>query len=101
MKTKPKAKVRFSTKAMKGFRFSISVRVPADGKVKVWGAGLKTLNKSVNGGHSYKLTVALNGAQRKALRKKHKRRMRLTVHIDYKAATGQSSTAIVPVTVQA
>ena len=100
-KTKPKAKVRFSTKAMKGFRFSISVRVPADGKVKVWGAGLKTLNKSVNGGHSYKLTVALNGAQRKALRKKHKRRMRLTVHIDYKAATGQSSTAIVPVTVQA
>jgi hypothetical protein len=90
-----------SSKVLKGFRFSVVVIVPAKGEITISGAGLKTVKKSVKHAGSYKLTVGLTAKQRNALNKKHKRKLKLTVHIGYKPATGSSSSATFSVTVKA
>jgi hypothetical protein len=86
---------------VKGFRFSIKVRVPARGSLAVSGSGLKTLRKQVRAGHSYKLTLGLTAGKRRALEKKGKRRQKIMVHLVYKPTTGAPSSTIVPVTVKA
>ena len=100
-KSKSKARVTVLSKVVaKGFRFSIQVRVPATGRLTASGKGLKTMTKSVNGGRTYKLTLGLTAAKRRALEKKHKGRYRVVVHLRYRSAAGSSS-ATVPVTVKA
>ena len=99
-KVPPKATVKFSTKAIKGFKFVIKVRVPAKGTVTISGHGLKSVNRFLRGGRTYKFTIGLTTAQRKALKKKHKGRLKIKVHIVYRE-TGGSSSANVPVTVKA
>jgi hypothetical protein len=99
---KKKAKIAvLSRVVVKGFRFSIKVRVPASGKLAVSGTGLNTMRKQVRAGHSYKLTLGLTAGARRALERKHKGRVKIMVHLLYKPAAGASSSATVPVTVKA
>ena len=100
-KSRSKARVAVLSKVVaKGFRFSIKVRVPARGRLTVSGTGLKRMSKSVQGGRVYKITLGLTAAERRALEKKHKGRLRVMVHLLYRSAAG-SSIATVPVTVKA
>jgi hypothetical protein len=101
-KKKKKAKVAvLSRVVVKGFSFSIKVRVPARGRLAVSGSGLKTMRKQVRAGRSYKLTLGLTARERRALTNKRKDRVKIMVHVLYRPAAGSSSTAIVPVTVKA
>ena len=86
---------------MKGFRFSINVRVPARGRLTVSGSGLNTMRKQVRAGHSYKLTLGLTARERRGVAEAHKDRLKIMVHLLYKPAAGSSSSTIVPVTVKA
>ena len=101
-KKKKKAKVAvLSRVVVKGFRFSIKVRVPVRGMLAVSGSGLNTMHKQVRAGRSYKLTLGLTARERRALTNKRKDRVKIMVHVLYRPAAGSSSTAIVPVTVKA
>ena len=90
-----------SKKVLKGFRFSVVVLVPGKGKITISGAGLKTVTKSVKGAGRFKLTVGLTKAERNALTKKGKRKLKITVQVGYRPATGSSSTASFSITVKA
>lgn len=96
-----KSTVKVSTKALKGFRFSLTFQPSTKGMVTVSGQGLKSLKKAVKGGHSYKLTVGLTQKQRSALNKKHKHKLKVKVHIVFKPATGKPMTKSMSVTVKA
>jgi len=97
----PTAKVAVSSKKLlRGFKFSVVVLVPRKGKIRISGVGLKTVKKSVKRGGSYKLTVGLTALERNALTKKGKRKLKITVRVGYKPATGKSSTATFSVTVR-
>ena len=96
-----KPTVKLSAKALKGFRFSLTFKPSTKGQVTVSGPGLKSLKKSVKGGHSYKLTVGLTQKERSALNKKHKRKLKVKVHIVFKPATGKPMTKSMSVTVKA
>ena len=96
----PTSKVKTKAKTLKGFRFAIDVTIPAKGKLTISGTGLKTLHKSVNA-RTYKLTIRLTSAKRKALQRQHKSKLKIKVHLLYKPASGKSSTATVSVTVKA
>ena len=99
---KKKAKITvLSRTVLKGFRFSIKVRVPARGRLTVSGSGLNTVRKHVRGGHTYRLTLGLTAKERRVLHKKHKGRLKIMVHLLYKPAAGASSSATVRVTVKA
>jgi hypothetical protein len=99
---KKKAKIAvLSRVVVNGFRFSIKVRVPASGRLAVSGSGLNTMRKQVRAGHSYKLTLGLTAGERRALERRHKGRVKILVHLQYKPAAGASSSATVPVTVKA
>jgi hypothetical protein len=97
---KPLAKVKANAKPLKSFRFAIDVTIPAKGKLTISGTGLKTLHKSV-GARTYKLTIRLSDTKREALKRQHKSKLRIKVHLLYKPASGKSSTATVSVTVKA
>ena len=84
-----------------GSRFSVSVLVPGKGRITVSGAGLKTARKSVRHGGSYRLTISLTRKEHSALLNRHRRKLKVTVHVSYKPAMGSSSTATFSVTVKA
>jgi NHL repeat len=99
--TIPTPKVKASTKVLKGFKFSVNVRAPGKGKITISGAGLKTVKKSVGRAGTFKLTVGLTSAERTKLRKEHKLKLKITVHVGFTAASGKSSSATFSVTVKA
>lgn len=91
-------KVRVLAKAVKGSRFVLTVRVPAAGRITVTAPELKTLRRSVARAGSYKLTLALTANAKRAL--KHKRKLRLVLHIAFAPHAGRSSSASVAITVK-
>jgi hypothetical protein len=98
----PTAKVAMSAKkALKGFRFSVLVTVPGKGKITISGAGLKTVRKSVQTDGTYMLTVGLTKAERNSLKRHHKRKLKITVHVTYSPAGGSSSAVTFSVTMKA
>jgi hypothetical protein len=99
---KKKAKIAVVSRVVvKGSQFSIKVRVAASGRLEVFGSGVGTMRKQVRGGHTYRLTLGLTATERRALENKHKGRVKIMVHLLYRPATGGSSSASVPVTVEA
>jgi hypothetical protein len=86
---------------VRGSRFAVLVLVPGKGRITISGAGLKTLRKSVRRGGSYRLTISLTPREQGALTNKHKRKLKITVHVRYKPAKGSSSTATFSLTVKA
>ena len=88
-------------KIVTGSRFAVLVLVPGKGRITVSGAGLKTLRKSVRRGGNYRLTISLTPREHRALTNKHKRKLKITVHVRYKPAEGSSSTATFSLTVKA
>ena len=88
-------------KIVTGSRFAVLVLVPGKGRITVSGAGLKTLRKSVRRGGNYRLTISLTPREHRALTNKHKRKLKITVHVRYKPAKGSSSTATFSLTVKA
>jgi hypothetical protein len=99
---KKKAKIAVVSRVVvKGSQFSIKVRVAASGRLEVFGSGVGTMRKQVRGGHTYRLTLGPTATERRALENKHKGRVKIMVHLLYRPATGGSSSASVPVTVEA
>lgn len=119
--TTTKAKVRVTGKAVKGEAFTLTVKTPAKGKIRISGAKLKNLTRSVDRAGSYKLTVHLSAkeqrtlqreltAKQKALAKRTRKGKRppkaevtakVAVKVVYKPASGKASTATVTVDVEA
>jgi hypothetical protein len=82
-----------SKKVLKGFRFSVVMTVPEEGKITIKGRHLITATKSVRRAGTYRLIVRLTARERKALVRKHKRKLTLTVHVQYSPARGGLSTS--------
>jgi hypothetical protein len=83
------------THTVRGARFAITVRVPAAGKITITGAGVKRSVAFVRRAGSYRLRVPLTPAARSALR--HRRKLRLALHVGYRPAGGPGSSVTVPV----
>lgn len=88
--TKPAlAKVKVTHKAVKGDAFTLTVKVPASGRITVSGASLRTVVKSARKAGSYRVTVKLTARAKRAL--KRKRRMKVYAKVSYRPSSGRSS----------
>lgn len=96
---KPTAKVNIVRKAVKGQVFSLTVKVPARGRVTITGARVLKVSKVVGKAGSYKLTVRLTSTARRRLQRAH--RLKVTVKVSYRPATGSASSASASLTVKA
>jgi DNA-binding beta-propeller fold protein YncE len=93
------ARVRVTRKALKGSRFVLSVKVPADGRIQIFGADVKTVSRSVSRAGTYRLTVMLNQQAKQTL--KRRRRLRVSVDVLYTPRGGRPSLATVAMVVKA
>jgi hypothetical protein len=85
-------------KSVKGSKFSVSVKTPAAGTVKVAGSGLITTSKKVSKASTTKITVKLTKRARSTLKKKA---LKVKARVSFTQAGQPASTTIVSVTLKA
>ena len=93
------AKVKLAKKSVSGSSFTLSVKIPAAGRITITGAGAKTLRKSVTKAGTYRLHDTITTKEKRLLRRK--RKLKLKLRIAYTPRTGTSSTAAVALTMRA
>lgn len=93
------AKVEVTRKAPRGSEFTLSVKVPAKGRVTITGAEVKRVSKSVSRAGTYKLVVKLTAKTKRRL--KDRRKLRVAVKVAYEPGSGKSSSATVAVELKA
>ena len=86
-------------KTVKGSRITLSVNVPAKGRLTASGAGLRTAAMLVPKAGTYPLTASLTADKKKVL--KRRKKLSLTVKGLFTPATGSASSANVKLTVKA
>jgi DNA-binding beta-propeller fold protein YncE len=77
----------------------LTVSIPAKGRIRVTGAGLKTISKAVSKAGSYRIVVGLTHKEKTLL--KRKRKLTLRPKLRFTPSTGSPSSITVPVTVKA
>jgi hypothetical protein len=86
-------RVRVSTAAIRrgvrGSAFSVTVTVPGKGAITITGAAVRTSHKSAARAGTYKLRVVLTARGKRRLR--HKRKLKLTLHVAYAGSSGGRS----------
>jgi hypothetical protein len=92
------ARAKVLSKVVHGAVFIIRVRVPGGGGVVISGAGIRTVHRAFSTAGTFGVRVTLTGSARRALRHKHKLRLKLLVR--YSPAAGAGSSATVRVTVE-
>jgi hypothetical protein len=93
------ASARVLTRTVSGWRFLVAVRVPGAGRITITARAIKRSSRLVHAAGSYNLSVVLTTRERGALR--HKRMLRLTLHVTYAPAGGSASAVSFPLTVRA
>ena len=81
--------VKVVKRSVKGSAFSVTVKVPAGGRVTITGAGIRTAHKVVSKAGSYRLRVGLTARERRLLNRR--RRLKLMLHVAYAPAHGSAS----------
>jgi hypothetical protein len=92
-------KVKVLSTVVHGSRFLVAVKVPGKGRITISGSGMKSARKSVGKAGTYKVRVALTAKEGRAL--KHKHKLKLRPRIVFAPAGGPSSSATVSLTVKA
>ena len=77
----------------------LTVSIPAKGRIRVSGAGLKPLSKAIAKAGSYRIVVGLTKKEKTLL--KHKRKLTLRAKLRFVPSSGSPSSITVPVTVKA
>jgi hypothetical protein len=88
--------VRVTRKSVRGSSLSLTVSIPAKGRLTITGTGLSRFSKSLSKAGSYRVTVKLTASARKTLKRKHK--LTLKPRLAFSPASGASSTVKVTVT---
>ncbi|HEV7493176.1 hypothetical protein [Baekduia sp.] len=92
-------KVKVLSTVVHGSRFLVAVRVPGKGRITISGSGIKPVGRSVGKAGTYKVRVALTAKAGRALKRKHK--LKLRPRVVFAPAGGPSSSATVSLTVKA
>jgi hypothetical protein len=90
-------KVTVLSKKSRGGRFVLSVDVPEPGRISISGAGVGSLRRVATRTGVYRFAVRLTAAERATLRRRHRHRLAVLLHVSYRLARGGSSTASVRV----
>lgn len=77
----------------------LTVSIPARGRIRITGAGLDALSKTIAKAGSYRLVVALTGREKRLL--EHRHNLTLRVRLAFVASDGSQSSTTVRVTVKA
>lgn len=91
-------RVRVLHKALRGSRFALAVKVPARGRIRISGHWLIPVRRAAAKAGTYHLIVHLSPRGRRALR--HRRKLKVRVHVKFAPQTGQSSSTAVSLTVK-
>lgn len=93
------AGVKVSKGAIKGGRFTVSVRVPGAGRITASGAHVGTVRRTAAKAGSYRLTVALTAKAKRSLARH--RKLKVSVKVGFTPAGEKSSNATLSLTVKA
>jgi len=93
------ANVRITKKAVTGRRFTLSVKVPAKGRITITGADVTKATRAVARAGTYKLSLKLTAKAKLTLKKK--RRLKVAVRAAYKPSSGNASAASVSIEMKA
>jgi Tol biopolymer transport system component len=85
--TPSKPKVR--TRLVRGTRFTVAIRVPGAGRIKLSGTGIHAASRSVSRAGTYRIRASLTRAYRRLL--SHRRELRLWLRATYAARAGSTS----------
>jgi hypothetical protein len=99
VKVSAKVKVSATKRTVQGTAFTISVKVPAKGRITASGSGLKKVTKTATKSGTYKLRVSLTDSGRQKL--KRARTMSLKVRVGYTPAGGAASVATATIKLKA
>ena len=89
-------KVKVVKKTVTGDSFVLEVRVPAGGRIRASGAGVKTVSKTLPGAGTYRLILKLTARARHKLRRNG--RLKLRLRVTYTPAAGSPSSVSFSVT---
>jgi hypothetical protein len=97
--TPPEAGVKgfIRRKLSRSHRVMVSVIAPGAGRISVTGSGLKMRKLAVSKGGTYVLSVPLTAKEIKALKRKH--RLKLRIHVSFVSTAGHASSTTAAVTV--
>jgi hypothetical protein len=90
------ARVRVLSRVVHGSTFFLRVKVPARGRITITGAGIRNVHRFVARAGTYKLRVMLTAKEKKLLR--HKRRLKLRLHVSYAPPGGAASSVTFSIT---
>jgi hypothetical protein len=93
-------KVKVLGHAVHGTTFTISVKVPAKGRISIASAGIATLRRSVTSAGTYRFALSLTRKARSSMRRHHRHKLKLHLRVTYAPASGSPSFASVSVTVK-
>ncbi len=91
------ARVRLLNRVVHGSTFFLRVEVPGRGEVRITGAGIKTVGRTVTRAGTYQLRVSLTASARRRLSRK--RKLKLKLRARYSSVPGAASAAMVRLTV--
>lgn len=91
-------KVRVTSKAVKGTRFTLSVKVPGRGRLAITGGEVRKITRSIPKEGTYELTVTLTAKAKRKL--KQIRKLEPVLRVTYFPVSGTASHAIVRLTVK-
>jgi hypothetical protein len=89
-------RVKVLRKTVRGSRFALTVRVPATGRITVSGRWLRSAKRTAKKAGTYRLTITLTRRGARALR--HKHRLRVKPHVRYVPGGGSPSSVTVSLT---
>jgi hypothetical protein len=96
--TTGKAKVSVSGKAVRGTRFTVTVKVPGKGRITASGASVRSVKRTATRAATYRVSVALTAKAARTLRKKGT--LKVAVRVGYAPSSGNSSSTTVHVTLK-
>lgn len=97
--SKPRVKLRVSSRTVHGSKFRLRVNLPARGKLTVTGKDLIRVSRFTGRGGSFTFVARLKKSARKRLHQQ--RRLRTVVHLRYQPAGGSVTRATFRLTVKA
>ena len=92
-------KIKVTTRAARGPRFAVMVKVPGSGRIVLASTSVKTVRKAVPKAGTYRLTVSLTPKSKKKLRRK--RELKVALSVRYAPISGRASSARVSIAVKA
>ena len=93
----PPGTVKITHRTLHGSSFVLSVSVPGAGMITASGADVRRVSRRAGRAGSYRVTVSLSAAAKRALKRKH--RLSVTVTVRFSPSAGQASVASVRMTV--